>query len=76
MKTVFNGQIVGLRKLNNSVNGNPKFKVRIYKFDETIDVNTATDAGFAYAIYGGYIGKYGTFVVNGRNQLVDIKVEA
>lgn len=46
----FNGQIVGLKKLHNSVNGNPKYLVRIYKFDETIELRTATDAGFAYAI--------------------------
>lgn len=75
MKTVFNGKIVGIRRKNNSVNGNPKFVLRVYKFDETQDFTTATDAGFAYAIYDGMLGKYATFVINGRNQIVDMTVE-
>lgn len=74
-KTTFRGQIVGIRRLNNSRNGNPRYKLRIYKFDETRDFTTVTDAGFAYAIYDGMLNKYAQFVINGRNQITDMSVE-
>lgn len=69
-KTVFRGQIVKLIKLHNSKNGNPKFLVRIYKFDETIELRTQSDAMFAYAINERYIGRYATFTVSGVKRQV------
>lgn len=68
-KTIY-GQIVGLRKLHNSKMGNPKYLVRIYKMDETIELRTKTDAGFVYAITDRWLKQWATFVVQGNQRQV------
>jgi hypothetical protein len=62
---MINGQIVNLKKLRNSINGNPKYLVRIYKVDETIELRTATDAGFVYAIDPNWLNKWAVFKIGG-----------
>jgi len=40
-------RVTGLRQLNNSVNGNPRYNVT---FDNGTNANTASDASFCYGI--------------------------
>lgn len=71
------GQIVGLKRLNNSVNGNPQFLVRIYKIDETIELRTQANAGWVYGITENWLNRWATFKVAGnqRQRLIDIELE-
>lgn len=72
----FNGQIVGLTKLANSKNGNPRYKIRVYKFDTTEDFITKTDAGFAYAIDSSWLNKYAHFELNPSGKhLTNVEIE-
>lgn len=65
--TIF-GQLVSVKRLTNSVNGNPRFKLRIYKMDETIELNTATDASIGYAVTNYKLGDWLTFTIKGVKQ--------
>ena len=78
MSRTITGQIVGLRKLHNSINGNPKYLVRIYKVDETIELRTKSDAGFAYAITERYMKQWATFTISGaqRETITNIKLDS
>lgn len=81
IKTI-RGEIVGLRKLHNSTNGNPRYSVRIRTherglYQEVVEYKTATDAGFAYSIYDGYMGRFAEFTLSAHKTPVirDMKVE-
>lgn len=87
----FKGEIVGLRRLSNSTFGNPKYTVRIRITkgmnywdvspkvikSELVDLQTETDAGFAYAITDSWIGKQARITVRGvtRQRIVDITLD-
>ena len=43
----FTSQIIGLRRLNNSVNGNPRFNIT---FANGVNANSQSDAAFCYGI--------------------------
>lgn len=79
-KEIIKGEIVGLRKLTNSRNGNPRYSVRLRKherglFQNFVEYKTATDAGFAYAIYDGYIGKFATATLSNHKTPVITNLE-
>jgi hypothetical protein len=57
--------MVGLRRLSNSMNGNPRYRVRIYKIDETIDLVTKSDGQIGYYIDNHKIGEWLNFEVSG-----------
>lgn len=63
------GTLQRLKRLTNSVNGNPRYSVQI---DGKI-YTTPTDAGFVYAIHSGMIGKKVSFETAGKT-LKDIEV--
>lgn len=69
--TVHHGEIVAIKRLNNSEYGNPRYDVTIYTVAETFTVRTKTDASLGYSITNHKIGTWGMFAINGRNQLED-----
>jgi mRNA-degrading endonuclease HigB of HigAB toxin-antitoxin module len=79
MKTTqIHGKIVGIKRLNNSLAGNPQWLIRIYKIDETIELRTAANYGYVYQITESeYMDKWCYFQVSGtqRRAIVDITVK-
>lgn len=59
-------KILGLKKMANSRMGNPKFRVRMTGGQE---YTTPTDAGWAYAIHRGMVGKEANITVSGKRLL-------
>ena len=78
MTTIIHGQMVGLRRLANSRNGNPRYSVRIYKVGETVDINTVTDGQVGYYIDNFKVGDWLNFEVSGakRRTIVSAVLEA
>lgn len=74
MTSIMHGQLVGLRRMNNSRNGNPKYVARIYKVDETIDVVTKTDGQVGYYIDNYKIGDWLNFEISGNARKVIVGV--
>ena len=74
MTSIIHGQLVGLRRQSSSRNGNPRYKARIYKVDETIDLMTKTDGQVGYYIDNFKIGDWLTFEVSGTQRQVIVGV--
>lgn len=74
-KTVVYGQLVLLKRLNNSVNGNPRFEACIYTPAETLIFKTQSDNGLNYEITN-HMNEWGAVVLNGRNIIIHINFKA
>lgn len=72
--TTFKAKITGLERLDNSVNGNPRYKVVYNGKGLSEHANTLKDAAFAYAMTDSYIGKRAQFTLNSRRGITDIEL--
>lgn len=63
-------KIADLKRLRNSVNGNPRYRVT---FADGTVVDTAADHGFAFSITEGWIGQQVTVQIGGRGTIVDLE---
>lgn len=67
--------IFQLQRLNNSVNGNPRYKVHT----DQGSFNTASDHGFVYMINNGWTadhdltGREADITISGRGTITDLK---
>lgn len=66
--TTISGKLLGLRRLNSSYYGNPKYEVKIDKGNGIIDLKTATDAMVGYSISNFKTGDDITVVTRGKKQ--------
>lgn len=75
MVELIHGQIVGMKRLNNSSMGNPQWMIRIYKVDETIELRTGANYGWVYQLNESYLNKWYDFQVSGiqRRAIIDMK---
>ena len=64
--------ILDIKRLKNSTMGNPNFKITITGGES---YRTPTNAGWAYAIYTGMIGKQATITIKGKT-ITSLDVES
>lgn len=64
------GQIVGLKRLANSLNGNPQYEITFETPTETFKVHTRPNSPLAYSVTNQWLKQQGKLLTNGRNQIV------
>lgn len=69
------GTLVSLKRLTNSQNGNPRYRVTLASRGGTVVANTAADHSFAYAVGnpGMREGSWVRVSIGGRGTIVDIE---
>lgn len=66
-------RITNIERLNNSTNGNPKYRI---SFDMANTYDTATDHMFAFSIVPQMEGQLAYFTLSKAGRITDLKVPA